>query len=111
MKTPTWADLALVSAMALQRKAVVRIIERAKGMGLKIVAGGPLFTSEPEAFEEVDHRIALQAAVGYGYQKIGSKSTLRFLAMFSAESLGAAGLDSPYPLALRRVASIPASTI
>lgn len=50
-----WADLAFVSAMALQRKAAVRVIERAKGMGLKIVAGGPLFTAEPEAFDQVDH--------------------------------------------------------
>ncbi len=56
-----WADLALVSAMALQREAVVRIIERCKVMGLKIVAGGPLFTAEPEAFEEVDHLVLDEA--------------------------------------------------
>lgn len=56
-----WADLALVGAMALQRKAAVQVIERCQGMGLKIVAGGPLFTAEPEAFERVDHLVLDEA--------------------------------------------------
>ncbi len=56
-----WADLALISAMALQRKAAVRIIERCRDIGLKTVAGGPLFTSEPEAFKEVDHLVLGEA--------------------------------------------------
>jgi radical SAM superfamily enzyme YgiQ (UPF0313 family) len=56
-----WADLAFVSAMAIQRKSVAGIIGRCKGMGLKIVAGGPLFTAEPDAFEQVDHLILGEA--------------------------------------------------
>ena len=56
-----WADLVLVSAMALQRKGAVQIIERCKGMGLKVVAGGPLFTAEPDAFGQVDHLILGEA--------------------------------------------------
>jgi radical SAM superfamily enzyme YgiQ (UPF0313 family) len=56
-----WADLALVSAMAIQRKTAVHIIERCKGKGLKIVAGGPLFTAEPDAFELVDHLVLGEA--------------------------------------------------
>ena len=56
-----WADLVLIGAMALQRKAAVKIIARCKGMGLKIVAGGPLFTAEPDAFEQVDHLVLDEA--------------------------------------------------
>jgi radical SAM superfamily enzyme YgiQ (UPF0313 family) len=56
-----WADLAFVSAMAVQRKSAAVIIGRCKGMGLKIVAGGPLFTAEPDAFEQVDHLVLGEA--------------------------------------------------
>jgi radical SAM superfamily enzyme YgiQ (UPF0313 family) len=56
-----WADLAFVSAMAVQRNSVADIIDRCKGMGLKIVAGGPLFTAEPDAFEQVDHLVLGEA--------------------------------------------------
>lgn len=56
-----WADLVLISAMALQRKTTARIIDRCKAMGVKIVAGGPLFTSEPDAFEQVDHLVLDEA--------------------------------------------------
>jgi radical SAM superfamily enzyme YgiQ (UPF0313 family) len=56
-----WADLVFVGAMALQRKAAIQIIERCKENGVPIVAGGPLFTSEPEAFEQVDHLVLDEA--------------------------------------------------
>ncbi len=56
-----WADLALVGAMALQRKGAVQIIERCKGMGLKVLAGGPLFTAEPDTFDQVDHLVLGEA--------------------------------------------------
>ena len=56
-----WADLALVGAMAVQRKSAVSIIDRCKSKGLKIVAGGPLFTAEPNAFEQVDHLVLDEA--------------------------------------------------
>lgn len=56
-----WADLALVSAMAVQRESVLRVIARCNDKGLKIVAGGPLFTAEPDAFDPVDHLILGEA--------------------------------------------------
>lgn len=56
-----WADVALISAMALQRKAAAGIIDRCKAVGLKVVAGGPLFTAEPDAFEQVDHLVLGEA--------------------------------------------------
>ncbi|MDD4103169.1 MAG: B12-binding domain-containing radical SAM protein, partial [Kiritimatiellae bacterium] len=45
-----WADCALISAMVIQRESARRLIDRCKAAGLRIVAGGPLFTSEHERF-------------------------------------------------------------
>ncbi len=56
-----WADVVLVGAMALQRKAAVRIIDRCKERRLRIVAGGPLFTAEPDSFDRVDHLVLDEA--------------------------------------------------
>ena len=52
-----WADMAFISAMAIQRKSVMDIIDRCKARGLTIVAGGPLFTAQPNDFEKVDHMV------------------------------------------------------
>jgi radical SAM superfamily enzyme YgiQ (UPF0313 family) len=54
-KDLAWADCVFISAMAMQRESARRTILRCKQAGLKVVAGGPLFTSEYEAFKEVDH--------------------------------------------------------
>jgi len=56
-----WADMVFIGAMAVQRNSAKEIIERCKAAGLKTVAGGPLFTAEPEAFQEVDHLILDEA--------------------------------------------------
>ncbi len=56
-----WADLVFVSAMAVQREAVRRLIARCQRAGKRVVAGGPLFTAEPEQFPEVDHLIRGEA--------------------------------------------------
>jgi radical SAM superfamily enzyme YgiQ (UPF0313 family) len=56
-----WADMAFISAMAVQRKSAVHVIDRCKSRELKIVAGGPLFTGEPNAFEQVDHLVLDEA--------------------------------------------------
>jgi len=52
-----WADCVFLSAMTVQRPSAKRIIERCKARGVRIVAGGPLFTAEPEQFEDVDHLV------------------------------------------------------
>ena len=56
-----WADYAFISAMVVQRKSAQQTIARCKKAGLKVVAGGPLFTSEYERFEEVDHFVLNEA--------------------------------------------------
>lgn len=50
-----WADVVFVSAMLVQKQAALRLISRCRKAGLRIVAGGPLFSSTTEQFEEVDH--------------------------------------------------------
>jgi len=56
-----WADFAFISAMVVQRESARQTIARCKEAGLKVVAGGPLFTSEYEQFEEVDHFVLNEA--------------------------------------------------
>ena len=56
-----WADVVLISGMALQRKSAREIIARCKEANLKVVAGGPLFSSEHDQFEDVDHFVLNEA--------------------------------------------------
>uniref|UniRef100_A0A7V0Z5S3 DUF4070 domain-containing protein n=1 Tax=candidate division WOR-3 bacterium TaxID=2052148 RepID=A0A7V0Z5S3_UNCW3 len=56
-----WADYVFISGMALQRESAKMLIERCKKIGVKIVAGGPLFTTEYESFEGIDHFILGEA--------------------------------------------------
>jgi len=57
-----WADMAFIGGMAVQRKSAEQIIARCYASNLKVVAGGPLFTSEPDEFKQVDHLVLLDEA-------------------------------------------------
>jgi radical SAM superfamily enzyme YgiQ (UPF0313 family) len=52
-----WADYVFISAMVIQKESVRKVIDRCKIFKVKTVAGGPLFTCEPDEFRDVDHRI------------------------------------------------------
>ncbi len=56
-----WADMVFLSAMAIQKKSAVKVVERCNQLGVKVVAGGPLFTEEFEYFEGVDHFVLNEA--------------------------------------------------
>ncbi len=58
-----WADYAFISAMTVQRKSAHEVITRCKAAGLKIVAGGPLFTLDHTQFKGVDHFVLNEAEV------------------------------------------------
>ncbi|NLC67856.1 MAG: DUF4070 domain-containing protein [Clostridiaceae bacterium] len=50
-----WADYVFISAMVIQRESARQVIDRCKALGVKTVAGGPLFTSSCEDYNDVDH--------------------------------------------------------
>ncbi|MDZ7798659.1 MAG: B12-binding domain-containing radical SAM protein [Patescibacteria group bacterium] len=50
----SWADMVFISAMLVQQKSAGEVIERVKKVDKKIVAGGPLFSTQPDLFV-VDH--------------------------------------------------------
>ncbi|HLO28185.1 MAG TPA: DUF4070 domain-containing protein [Anaerolineales bacterium] len=56
-----WADYVFLSAMVVQRASVRAILKRCKTAGVKVVAGGPLFTMEHEQFPDVDHFVLNEA--------------------------------------------------
>jgi radical SAM superfamily enzyme YgiQ (UPF0313 family) len=60
-KDLAWADFVFISAMIVQRDAARALIARCKDLGVKVVAGGPLFTMEHEQFPDVDHFVLNEA--------------------------------------------------
>ena len=58
-----WADFVFISAISIQKESAKDIITRCKKVGVKIVAGGPLFTTEYEEFEGVDHFVLNEAEI------------------------------------------------
>lgn len=60
-----WADYVFISAMSVQQDSVREIIKRCKIKQKKMVAGGPLFTGEPENFREIDHLVLNEAEITF----------------------------------------------
>ena len=56
-----WADYVFVSAMSVQKESAQEVISRSNELGVKIVAGGPLFTTGYDEFEGVDHFVLGEA--------------------------------------------------
>jgi radical SAM superfamily enzyme YgiQ (UPF0313 family) len=56
-----WADYVFVSAMIVQRDSARALIACCKEAGVKVVAGGPLFTMEHERFPDVDYFVLNEA--------------------------------------------------
>lgn len=58
-----WADYVFLGAMEVQRESAIDVIERCKDFGVKVVAGGPLFTSSHADFDDVDHFVLNEAEI------------------------------------------------
>ena len=58
-----WADYVFLSAMSIQKESAKTVIARSRALGVKVIAGGPLFTASPEEFDDVDHLILNEAEV------------------------------------------------
>ncbi len=58
-----WADYVFISAMSIQRESVKKVIAKCKRLGTKIVAGGSLFTTGYEDFEDMDHFVLNEAEI------------------------------------------------
>lgn len=56
-----WADYVFVSAMVAQRASAQEVVHRCHEAGVRVVAGGPLFIAEHDAFSEVDHFVLNEA--------------------------------------------------
>ncbi len=56
-----WADIVFIGAMIVQKNSAQEIIKRCKALGKKVVAGGPVFTTQYEKFEGVDHFVLNEA--------------------------------------------------
>jgi len=58
-----WADYVFISAMSIQKESSKIVIKRCKTVGTGIVGGGPLFTTDYDEFEDVDHLVLNEAEI------------------------------------------------
>lgn len=58
-----WADYVFLSAMSIQKESAKSVISRCNALGVKVVAGGPLFTSRHEEFDGIDYFVLNEAEI------------------------------------------------
>ncbi len=60
-----WADYVFISAMVVQQKSTIEVVQRCKKHNTKVVAGGPLFTTGYTLVncDEIDHVIRNEAEI------------------------------------------------
>ena len=58
-----WADYVMVGAMSVQERSASEVINRCRELNRKVVAGGPLFTGDPEPWSNVDHMVLNEAEI------------------------------------------------
>ena len=58
-----WADYVFLSAMSIQKESVKTVLKQCKDLGVKVAAGGPLFTQDYEEYDDVDHLVLNEAEI------------------------------------------------
>lgn len=58
-----WADYVFISAMTIQQESAKQVIARCKALGKKIVGGGPMFSTDPDSYDDVDHLLLYEGEV------------------------------------------------
>jgi radical SAM superfamily enzyme YgiQ (UPF0313 family) len=58
-----WADMVFIGAMVVQKDSVYDVVTRCKNLGKTVVAGGPLFASLWQNFEDIDHFVLGEAEI------------------------------------------------
>jgi radical SAM superfamily enzyme YgiQ (UPF0313 family) len=58
-----WADYVFISAMVIQKNSARMVVERCNKLNVKVVAGGPLFTSFPEVVSDADYLVLNEAEI------------------------------------------------
>ncbi len=57
-----WADYVLISAMVVQKESVKEVLARCRKLHVKTVAGGSLFSADPEQYD-ADHLVVGEAEI------------------------------------------------
>ena len=61
-----WADYVFISAMSIQSKSALCVLNQCKAVGIKVVAGGPFFTTGYKDVEHlVDHFVLDEAEITF----------------------------------------------
>ncbi len=58
-----WADYLFLTGMNIHKHSFNEVVQRANRLGVKVVAGGPMVTSEPESFSGISHFILHEAEI------------------------------------------------
>jgi radical SAM superfamily enzyme YgiQ (UPF0313 family) len=58
-----WADYVFLGAMSIQKESARTVLNRCREIGVKVVAGGPLFTQDREEFSDADHLVLNEAEI------------------------------------------------
>lgn len=58
-----WADYVFISATSIQKDSMLDVVKRCNQLNVRVVAGGPLFTTGHDEYKNIDHFVLNEAEV------------------------------------------------